>query len=299
VRKHRSFRRSLAPFAVGVGVWLLLPAQAFARALIRFIHAVPGVGTATVKVDGETVGSIGFGQVTPWRSVRSGSFHWSLTAGGKTLVSGSATVGSAAYDIVVLDKPSGVALGLYRARDGRPGTSLLRVIHAAPELGAPELMLDAKPAVASLAFTQATPYLSITPGVHTLSAVRRATKTPLVSGAHVRLVPDRAYSAIVVGSRGQMVRVVTVVDKGAPLIRHGHGHSAASAPASSPGGSHAGSIVVKPGDSLWSIARGLLPAEASNAQIEHKLVRIWDLNAGRIGTGDPNLIFPGQRLVLS
>jgi hypothetical protein len=32
--------------------------------------------------------------------------------------------------------------------------------------------------------------------------------------------------------------------------------------------------------------------------VEHKLVAIWNMNAGRIGTGDPNLIFPGTRLRL-
>ena len=59
-----------------------------------------------------------------------------------------------------------------------------------------------------------------------------------------------------------------------------------------------GSIVVKPGDSLWSIARSLLPAGASNTEIDRKLVEIWDRNAQRIGTNDPNLIFAGQRLIV-
>src|SRR4029077_10312482 len=146
----------------------------------------------------------------------------------------------------------------------------VRVIHAAPELGSPDLTVDAKEAVKSLAFTDATPYVPLTPGAHTLGAMRPGGSVSLVSGGKVTLSPGVAYSAIVVGSRGQRVRVVTVVDRGGPLAR----------PASNqPGGTaHTGrrSLVVKPGDSLWSIARSLLPAHADNAAIQRKVVAIWD-----------------------
>jgi Domain of unknown function (DUF4397)/LysM domain len=301
VQKRSPLKRSLAPLVLGMCAWLLLPAQALGRALVRFVHAVPGVGTATVKVTtgaGETdLGSIGFAQTTPWRSIRSGSFHWALAGGGKTLAQGSATVGNGAYDIIVLDKASGVALGIYQARPGKPGTSLLRVIHAAPELGSPELTLDSRPAVKSLSFTQATPYLSVNPGVHALGAMRPGDSTPLVSGTHIKLIPGIAYSAVVVGSRGQRVRIVTLIDRGGPLTRPAGQKKAsgASHSASRP----AKSIVVKAGDSLWSIARATLPDGASNAVIDRKVVEIWDRNAKRIGTGDPNLIFVGQRLLLT
>lgn len=271
---------------------VLIAAQALGKALVRFIHAVPGVGTATVELGTggglHPIGSVGFGQVSGWLSVRSGRFTWALTGGGKTLVHGTATVGDGAYDIVVLDRHRGVGLGVYRARAGRPGTSLVRVIHAAPELGAPQLTLDAKVAVKSLSFTAATPYVSVNPGAHVLGAMKPGTSTSLVRDA-VTLTPGVAYSAIVIGSRGQTVRVVNVVDRGAPLTRTAGGRAARPS---------AGSVVVKPGDSLWSIARGQLPAGASNAEIERKLVEIWNRNASRIGTGDPNLIFSGTRLLI-
>lgn len=266
-------------------------------ALVRFIHAVPGVGTATVNLDTGSgmhpVGSVGFGQVSGWLSLRSGSFKWALTSGDKSLVHGSATLGDGAFDVVVLDKKSGIGLGVYRAQAGRPGSSLVRVIHAAPELGSPELTLDSKLAVKSLSFTAATPYLSVSPGAHVLGAMKPGTSTSMVPGGRVTLKQGVAYSAIVVGSRGQMVRVVTVIDRGAPLTR------AAATPArgartSGPGGS----VLVRPGDSLWSIARSLLPAGASNTEIDRKLVEIWDRNASRTGTNDPNLVFAGQRLLL-
>ncbi len=281
---------------VGVCLSLLWPAQSLARAFVRFIHAVPGVGTATVDVNtgagNVELGSIGFSQVTPWRSIASGSFHWSLVGAGKTLAQGQATVGDGAYDIVVLSKGAGVTLGIYKAEGGKAGTSLVRVIHAAPELGSPELMLDSKTVVKSLAYTQATPYLSVTPGMHTLGAMKAGDSAPLVSNGGVTMEPGMSYSAIVVGSRGERVRVVTVVDRGAAPTQ------SAATQQTQGSASSAKSVVVASGDSLWSIAKGLLPAGASNASIWHLVVSIWDLNVGRIGTGNPNLIFPGVHLLL-
>jgi hypothetical protein len=113
--------------------------------------ACRGVGTATVELnsgDGNVdLGSIGFAQSTQWHSIPSGSFHWTLVGDGKPLATGTGTVGNGAYDIVVLEKSMKVWLGIYQAKGDKPGTSLVRVIHGAPELGSPELTIDGKPAV--------------------------------------------------------------------------------------------------------------------------------------------------------
>jgi LysM repeat protein len=306
MRKNRALPRSLALLVVGFCIWLLWPAEALAQALVRFIHAVPGAGAATVEVEGASgttkLGTVAFAQSTPWHSIRSGSFHWLLVGGGKTLAQGTSTVGNGAYDIVALAQGPGVSLGIYKARGGEPGTSLVRVIHAAPELGSPELELDSRIVAAHVNFTQATPYLTVSPGLHSLSAMRPGDTAPLVSLKGVRFVPGVAYSAIVVGSRGQMVRVVTVTDRGAPLTRPApkppappkHGHPAGASPAQP--AARPGWITVKPGDSLWLIARHHLGEAASNVMVANEVIVIWNANALRIGTGDPNLIFPGQRL---
>jgi nucleoid-associated protein YgaU len=294
-------------------VWLLLPAQSLASALVRFIHAVPGVGTATVDVNSgsgvQALGSIGFGQATPFKSLRSGSFHWSLKGAGKVLATGTSTVGSGTYDIAVLDNMpgSGVKLGVYKAAGAKAGSSLLRMIHAAPELGAPMFMLDQQTLANRLPYGQATPYFSIKPGVYALSAMKPWLMKPgdptLLDAKGVRFVPGVAYTAIAVGSRGQRVRVVRVVDRGAPLTRPAR-MSKMNTKMKKPGSMHAssmsksGSVVVRPGDSLWAIAQRMVGPSASDAEIHTKLVAIWDMNVKRIGTGDPNLIFPGQRLML-
>jgi LysM domain len=55
---------------------------------------------------------------------------------------------------------------------------------------------------------------------------------------------------------------------------------------------------VRSGECLWSIATALLPAGADNAEIAVEVQRLWKLNAGRIGTGDPSLIYAGTELRL-
>jgi nucleoid-associated protein YgaU len=63
--------------------------------------------------------------------------------------------------------------------------------------------------------------------------------------------------------------------------------------------------VVQPGDSLWSIARtglslatGRAPEELTEGEIAAYWVAVVDVNRTRFGSGDPNLIFPGEVLEL-
>jgi len=56
-------------------------------------------------------------------------------------------------------------------------------------------------------------------------------------------------------------------------------------------------LVVYPGDSLWSISQERLGPSASPEQIANEVGHTFKLNRERIGD-DPNLIFPGQELLL-
>jgi hypothetical protein len=291
---------------------VLLPAQAFAKALVRFVHAVPGVGTATVDVNAgkgdQTVGSIGFAQSTKYASIRSGSFRWTLKGASKVLASGTTSVGNGAYDIVIVDNPSGtgVKLDAYKSSSATGGASLLRMIHAAPELGAPMFMIDQHTLAGRLPYTKATRYYSIPPGDHRLSAMKpslmKMGDPTFYNEKGVGFSRGVAYTAIALGSRGQRVRVVKLIDRGAPLTRPAKLASMETKKKSSamndPSMSGSGSVMVRPGDSLWAIAARIVGPSASDAEINAKLVDIWHMNVKRIKTGDPNLIFPGTRLML-
>jgi Tfp pilus assembly protein FimV len=56
--------------------------------------------------------------------------------------------------------------------------------------------------------------------------------------------------------------------------------------------------VVLAGESLWSIARDIVGGDASVAAVAREVNRLWELNTARIGTGDPDLLIAGTRLLL-
>ena len=56
--------------------------------------------------------------------------------------------------------------------------------------------------------------------------------------------------------------------------------------------------VVRPGESLWSIARGVLGRDASPARIAREVNVLWDLNSAQIATGDPDMLRVGTKLSL-
>jgi LysM domain len=60
--------------------------------------------------------------------------------------------------------------------------------------------------------------------------------------------------------------------------------------------SHPREVVVRPGDSLWSIAADLLGRGAGDAEVTAAWHRLHDANRSRVG--DPDLIHPGQRLLV-
>jgi hypothetical protein len=55
-------------------------------------------------------------------------------------------------------------------------------------------------------------------------------------------------------------------------------------------------VVAGLGDTLWTIAADQLGGRSSSAAIAGEVNRLWMLNADRIGSGEPQLIEPGQRL---
>lgn len=56
-----------------------------------------------------------------------------------------------------------------------------------------------------------------------------------------------------------------------------------------------GTVLVRPGDSLWTIASDLLPASASDRAVTVAWHRLHEVNRTQIGR-DPDLIVPGTRL---
>lgn len=68
------------------------------------------------------------------------------------------------------------------------------------------------------------------------------------------------------------------------------------APAATARARGADHLVVRPGDSLWSLARALLP-QAADREVQVLVTRLHATNRDLVGA-DPDLIHPGQRLRL-
>jgi hypothetical protein len=285
--------RSLS-LLVGVLVGLQFWTASAVASMVRFFHAVPGAGPADLTFSfgggGLNVGQASFGDSTAYRQVAPGTVSWKLTGAGtsKVLASGSgAKVGAGDWTLVAL-AGNPVQMGIYPDGRGRQGVARLRVIHAAPELGSPDLAVDGKVIARGVAYRAATPYLGLKPGTHVVTALKPGTKQAVLTVSGLRLRSGQSLTGIVVGTEGQRARVIPVADPSA--------RATASAPA--PAAPSHGHVVVRRGDSLWLIAARSLGPVASNARIAARVQQIWDRNARRIGTGDPNLIFPGTRIEL-
>lgn len=269
------------------------PAAAHADALVRLANAVPGSGAAQLGTGrsgaGDPAGEAAFGEVSARHLLKSGRVTLRLTdpQSGQTLASASTRLRDGRrYTVVAL--LSGGRLTLKSYADGRAPSrgARLRVIHAAPELGNPDLTVDGKTVAEDFRYEAATPYLSLEPGKHRYAA--RGPQADAMLSGRVALEPARAYTGLVVGSRGERLRVVLALDDAGA---GGGGGSASTTPTSRPG-----QYTVRPGDSLWTIAEGRLGAGATDAAVAQQVVRVWSTNKQRIGTGDPDLIYPGTVL---
>ncbi|WP_051551296.1 LysM peptidoglycan-binding domain-containing protein [Nocardioides sp. URHA0020] len=90
-------------------------------------------------------------------------------------------------------------------------------------------------------------------------------------------------------------RVVSAASAVAGLPLPDRATASAPAPPRAPAAAVRRTVVVAPGDSLWSIAARTLPRGAGDAEIEAAWRRIYDVNRAAIGP-DPDLIRPAQRL---
>ena len=284
----------------------LVPATAHAKAQLRFVHALPGVGEGDLTVVrgsvAKPVASATFGHITHYVPVAPGSLALQLRPHGseKAVTTTKATLKDHGHYTAIALASSTMSsknVRLMVLRDGaaKPGTARLRLVHAAPELGAPNVELDGKTVAEKFPFGKASAYLSVPPGKHDVAIVKPGASMPLLSLKGLTFKAGTASTAVVVGSRGEKVRavlatddVVTPPDK--PKVK------AKIKTTSSRSGSDV--LVVKSGDCLWHIAESLEPKGASNAQINHRMIALWNRNKSTLRSGNPNVIFPGEKLDL-
>lgn len=206
--------------AAAVGMLLAAPAAAQDGASVRFVHAVPGSGavSGTASTGGqarELAGGLAFGEASPYREVPAGTAELSVTSG-----SGSEALAVTEEPLRAGRRYTAIALGeeeveLRVFADGVPkdGLASLRVIHASPELGDPELRLGEEVLAERIAYRDATPYRSVNPGSYILTAGRPGGEgEPIVESEELALTAGSAATAVLVGSAGEQARFAVIDD---------------------------------------------------------------------------------------
>jgi hypothetical protein len=282
----------------------LVPAQAHAKAQLRFVHALPGVGEGDLTVvrgsTAKPVASATFGHITHYVPVAPGSFSLELRPHGseKAVTTAKAQLRDHGHYTAVALAASSMSskqVRLMVLRDGaaKLGTARLRLVHAAPELGAPDVELDGKTVAEEFPYGKASAYLTVPPGKHDVAVVKPGASMPLLSLKGLSFKAGTAATTVVVGSRGEKVRAVLATDdvvtppekrKVKPRIKTTSGRSGKDV------------LVVRSGDCLWHIAEMLEPRGASAADVQHRAVAIWNRNKATLRSGDPNVIYPGEKL---
>jgi hypothetical protein len=198
-------------------------ASAFASAKVRLVNARPGAQAVGLKVvvgsaAPPAVGPADYGQVTPYVNVTPGSAQIALSglseaSGGSGAQTTQQLTDGERYTAVALPKGSkGFQIEIYRDGDARAGSARLRVLHAAPELGSPDIKLGQRTIAEKVAYKDASPYLSVDPGSYTLAVVKPGGTDP-VFDQQISLSAGVATTAILAGSGGARERLIMATDE--------------------------------------------------------------------------------------
>src|SRR4051794_6775413 len=206
-------------------------ASAFGFAKVRLVNARSGAQAVGLKVivgsaAPPEIGSAAYGQVTPYVNVTPGSASITISGlsgspGGPDAQTPQDLVDGKRYTAVALAKGSkGFQIKVYSDGDAKKKTARLRVIHAAPELGSPDIKLGQRTIAEKVAYTDASPYLSVAPGSYTLAVVKPGGSSAVFQ-QRISLSAGAATTAIIAGSGGAKERVImasdqTVTPAGAP-----------------------------------------------------------------------------------
>jgi hypothetical protein len=209
--------RAAFPYAAILGSLMLLPgpaAQAAGATHVRLLNAAAGTEAGQLVADGEGAGAaVAFGEVTRRVRVEPGSVRLELNSEGGDPIAEPLTEELAEggrYTVLALGGGERVELHVLRDGEARSGQARLRAIHAAPELGEPDVRVSGRVIARKLAYPDATPYESVSPDSYRLAFARPGGAA--ITQARVSLPAGTATTGVVIGSGGQRTRVVILED---------------------------------------------------------------------------------------
>ena len=181
-------------------------------AKVRFVHAVPGVGEASLRAGDSEVGSATFGKATAFADVPAGDVTLNLEADGGTLEADEQLQAGRTYTVIALAQGQSGELRVYPDGSPKPNTARLRMIHAAPELGSPEFSLNGEVVSQGATYKEATAYWDLQPGTYRAVLANPETGDPAVPPGQLPLAAGTTSTLVVLGSRGEPVQTLLLTD---------------------------------------------------------------------------------------
>jgi hypothetical protein len=206
---------------------LLVPPAASAKdvAKVRFVQTVPAQGTLELHAtEGGISARVGhplaFGKIGSYEDVPPGNVTFELRepGGGPITEAKEQLKDGAHYTVVAMSKKQLLVL-----RDGRAdgGTSRMRVVDTAPELGAVDVQLGDQTIADGVGFGDVSGYTGVGPGAYALTVTNPSDGSMLATRGAVTLSAGTSSTAFVVGTAGEPIDVLVAGDrmaapKGAP-----------------------------------------------------------------------------------
>ncbi len=309
LRNSRFF--SLLPVMLLAGLYLgsAVPASAApATAEVRVAHLSPETGGADVWVTpvggtpAEFAHDVTYGEITRYATVPAGTYavtkHPTGVTTGKPLLEGNLTLAPGGVYTVVVTGPTNHLVDKVTDDDLGPppsGRSKVRIIQASTAAGSPTIKAVPQPTLAThLAYASVTGYGVVPHGTWKIQISTEPKLNPTVN-----LAANTVYTLLVLNGPNHSVTVRTTVDATppAPVPVTPAPSATAAATATLPFSS---SYSVKSGDNLWDISEGVLTSALGHPPTDQQVATYSTalIAANKSQLTNPNLIYPGQSLVL-
>ncbi|MEA2404171.1 MAG: hypothetical protein QOE08_818 [Thermoleophilaceae bacterium] len=188
-----------------------------AKSQVRFVNASPVLHSARIQVfvsgaARAATAPAAYAEVTPYAGAPSGVVQIRLAGTPNRAELGASLVDGQRYTVVAFPKGKATELKMFQDSVPTGGAATLRVIHAAPELGAPDVRLGQRTIAQKVPFKSATRYVSVTPGSYQLSVTRPGDGGSPIASKGVTLSAGTASTAIITGSQGRPTGITFTSD---------------------------------------------------------------------------------------
>ncbi len=193
-------------------------ASARGDAKVRFVQAAAGGDAGQLHASeggiSQRIGRrVGFGEIGGYADVPAGEVAFELRGkGGQALAEARERLRNGAhYTVVAMGRSDRLEV----LREGRAegGTSRLRVLHAAPELGAVDVRLGDERVANAVGFGDVSGYTAVGPGAYALRVTNPQDGSTIAARGAVTLTAGTSSTAFVVGSAGEPVQTIVATDR--------------------------------------------------------------------------------------